>query len=348
MTLTRGCWRLALGAVLLAACDHTDSFTNPDRTQDGPYSAAAPVRLTFNTGEDLTPVVDTTGGTVLYAFDAIDVPGGDQCLALVPLAGGTRTDFCPRSATSRDSVERAEEPAWFDDGSVAYVRGVKGVGQDRDRALQLGTAPLSDPTRFTARLSFPLIAPSGIFEELASHLTPLGSGRLAYMGEVTLYVSCGQGCVLRDSVGREAAIVDMAGTSAPTIVPGTDYLTGLSAGPQPGDLVYTLYGDGRAYLRTAAGAVSVLHDFGTVAREVQYRGGRLAAVVNGDVSLLTSDTGEPFQLDFGGELAVVDIASSTTLLPAPGLVIRRVAISPDGRTFVMQTASKDLYRVEVP
>jgi len=350
MTLTRGCRRSALGLLLLAGCSQSEPFSNPDVGRDGPASPAAPVRLTYNVGPDLTPNIDPQGTRVLYAFTATGF-NGDQCLATLPVGGGTRTEYCPHSAAARDSIERAEEPAWVDGATLAYVRGVKGVGADRDHDLQLGTAPLADPSLFSPRLAFPFMAASGVIEELPTRLVPLGDGRLAYTGEVTLSLGCGQGCVIRDSVGREVAIVNLAGTDAPTIVPGTDYVTGLSSGPAAGDLVYTLVADGAVYLRTADGTVSVLHRFAEIAREVQYRSGRLAAVVGGDVTNLISDTGEPLQIDKGGRVEILDLASGTTLRPGPDdLLVRRLSLAPDGHSVVVQVGlqSADLYRLEAP
>jgi len=350
MTLTRGCWRSALGLLLLVGCSQSEPFSNPEVGSDGPASPAVPVRLTYNSGRDLTPAIDPQGTTLLYAFTAAGL-NGDQCLASMRVSGGTRMEYCPTSAASRDSIERAEEPAWLDDAMLAYVRGVKLVGADRDHDLQLGTAPLADPTGFTPRLAFPMTVPGGAMEELPTHLVPVGDGRVAYMGEVTLSFSCGKDCVIRDSVGREVAIVELAGSGPPTIVPGTDYVTGLSTGPAVGDLVYTLVADSAVYLRTSSGTVSVLHRFSEIAREVQYRSGRLAAVVGGDVTNLTSDTGEPLQIDKGGRLEVVDLASGTTQRPAPdGFLVRRLTLAPDARSVVVQVGleSADLYRVDVP
>lgn len=351
MTLTRGCTRSAMGLLLLAACSHSEPFSNPDQSNAGPFDATPPVRLTYNVGRDLTPAIDSAGTRVLYAYTAPENAGGDQCLAVMPLAGGTRTQYCPTSAGARDSTERAEEPAWLDGATVAYVRGVKSVDALPDRSLELGTAPFANPTQFTPLQPFPFVSPSGVFEELATHLTPLGNGRLAYMAEVTLSKDCGKGCVIRDSVGREVALVDLAGRGPPIIVPGTDYVTGLSAGPAAGDLVYTLVADSRAFLRTANGTVSVLCEFNGVAREVQYRNGRLAALVGGNVTNITSDTGEPFQVDSGGRLQVFDLASGTTSMPtSEDFLVRRLSLAPDGRTVVVQRGleSADLYRVEVP
>jgi hypothetical protein len=69
---------------------------------------------------------------VLWAFTQPGTPEVDQCLALLPAGRGTGREFCPRSAGSRDSTDRYEEPAWIDATTVALVRAGRRIGRDRD------------------------------------------------------------------------------------------------------------------------------------------------------------------------------------------------------------------------
>jgi hypothetical protein len=341
---------MMIGLSLLTACSQSEPFTNPDTRLDGPLDAAQPVRLTHNLGDDLTPAAHPTGTTLLYAFTQPGNPGGDQCLALLPEGGGTRQEFCPRSAGSRDSTDRYAEPAWIDSATVAVVRAARRIGRDRDDYLVLGTARAEDPVDVTARLRFPYATPAGIVHLFPTHVTPLGDGRVAYIAETQISnLPCGPCPFDWTHVGREIMVVDLAGSSPPTLVPGTDYPTGVSIGPNPGDLVFTLAGDTRAFRRAANGTVDVLHDFGAIARDVQWRAGRLAAIVGGNVFVLTSDLGELSQVDGGGQLEVVDVATGQSVLPAPSeLNARRPAFSPDGRAVFVQAQANDLYRVEAP
>jgi hypothetical protein len=350
MSFPRWSRRALAGISLLLACSHSEPFTNPDVGNDGPLDPAEPVRLTHNLGADLTPAAHPGGTTLLYAFTQPGTPGGDQCLALLPAGGGTRQEYCPTSAGSRDSTDRYEEPAWIDSTTLAVVRAAKLIGRARDDYLVLGTARAEDPVDVTARLRFPYVTPAGILHLYPTHVTSLGDGRVAYIAETQIsYLPCGPCPEDWTHVGREIMIVDLAGSAPPTRVPGTDYPTGVSIGPNPGDLVFTLAGDTRAFRRAADGAVDVLHDFGDIARDVQWRAGRLAAIVGGDVFVLTSDLGELSQVDGGGRLEVVDVATGQPVLPEESeLTARRPAFAPDARAVFVQAEADDLYRIEAP
>jgi hypothetical protein len=113
--------------------------------------------------------------------------------------------------------------------------------------------------------------------------------------------------------------------------------------------VFTIAGESRAYRRAADGSVDVLHDFGAIARDVQWRAGRLAAIVGGDVFVVTSGLGELSQIDGGGQLEVIDVVTGQSVLPvASELTSRRPSLAPDGRAAFVQAGSADLYRVEAP
>jgi hypothetical protein len=348
MRITRGCRGWLVTVLCLAGCSHSEPFTNPDRENEGPFSTAAPVRLTYNAGEDLTPAVDPSGATTLYAFTAPELPDGDQCLSDLPLAGGTATSLCPRSAGARDSTDRYERPAWLDDSTLVFLRGVRPAGGLRDQALALGTAPFADPSQFTPRLQFPFLDARGILQETGEFPTPLPDGRLAYVGMSTLFSpDCRQCATL---AGRGVYVLALSGTDPPTFVAGTASATGLSTGAEPGELLFTIVGDSRVYRRSADGTVTVVHDFGEIARSIQYRGGRLAAVIGGSVAVYATDAGELYQIDSGGRLAVHDLASGQTYLAPSTLIVQRLSLTPDGGSVVVSAdvPTTNLYRVDIP
>ncbi|MFL5505338.1 MAG: TolB family protein [Gemmatimonadales bacterium] len=352
MSLTRWQWLVLMCLPLVFACSQSEPFTNPDVGNDGPLSSAEPLRLTYNIGEDLTPAVRPDGTELLYAFTRPDIPGGDQCLALLPVGGGTQRDFCPNSFGSRDSSDRYAEPAWIDAATIAVVRASRRLGRDRDDYLVLGTAASADPAHVTARIAFPYSTAAGIIHLFPTHVTPLGDGRLAYIAETQLSGFDCLPCPFElTHAGRNIVIADLGGSGPPTVVPGTDYPTGLSSGPNPGELLFTLADDSRIYRRAADGSVDVLHDFGGIARDVAWHAGRLAVIVGGNVDVPRSELGEPSQQDGGGRLEVLDLATGESLLPTEsGLLSRRPSFAPDGHAVFVQTGSGaiDLYRVEVP
>jgi hypothetical protein len=348
-------WRrwLLVCASLTLACDHSEPFTNPDVVRHGPLSPAEPVRLTYSIGEDSTPAVHPDGASVLYSFTRPDIDGRDQCLALLPSAGGIQQEFCPRSVGSRDSTDRYVEPAWVDASTVVLVRAARRIGQVRDDYLVLGTATMAELEDVTARVRFPYATPAGLQHVAPTHITPLGDGGVAYIAETQI---SGLPCDVKDCpydrthAGREVMVVDLAGDGPPTRVPGMDFPTGLSVGPGAGDVLFTVADDSRVFRRAVDGTVDVLYDFGDVARDVTWRAGRLAAIVGGSLILYENVGGELSQVDGGGGLAVVDLATDELLLPADTtLRLRRPSFAPDGRAvFVQSGASADLYRVAVP
>ncbi|HEX5818765.1 MAG TPA: hypothetical protein VFY20_07795 [Gemmatimonadales bacterium] len=353
MSLSRWRRRAFACLALLTACSQSEPFTNPDVTNEGPLAPTEPLRLTYNIGEDSTPAAHPDGASLLYSFTRPDIQGRDQCLALLPAGGGTQRDLCPNSAGSRDSTDFYAEPAWIDGNTIALRRAARLIGRDRDDYVVLGTATAPDFQDVTARVRFPYSTPAGLVHLFPTHVTPLGGGRVAYIAETQLSgLPCGNPCPYDwTHAGREVMVVDLAGDGPPTSVPGTDYPTGLSLGPDAGDLLFTRADDSRVFRRAADGTVDVLHDFGAVARDVTWRAGRLAAIVGGDLLILTSVNGEPSQVDGGGTLAVVDLATGEPVLPADTtLRLRRPSLAPDGRAVFVQTGATavDLYRVAAP
>jgi hypothetical protein len=338
---------------LLAACSHSEPFTNPDVTNEGPLAPTEPLRLTYNIGEDSTPAVHPDGTSLLYAFTRPDIPGRDQCLALLPAGGGTQRDLCPSSQGARDSTDLYAEPAWIDANTIVLRRAARLIGRDRDDYVVLGTATAPDFEHVTARVRFPYSTPAGLVHVAPTLPTPLGDGRVAYVAETQLSgLPCSnQDCPYdRTHTGREVMVVDLAGDGPPSSIPGIDFPTGLSIGPNAGDILYTVADDSRVFRRSADGTVTELHDFGDVARDVTWRAGRLAAIVGGSLLQYSNANGDLSQVDGGGGLAVVDLATGELVLPADTtLRLRRPAFAPDGRAvFVQSGASADLYRVAVP
>src|SRR5262249_37434512 len=124
------------------------------------------------------------------------------------------------------------------------------------------------------------------------------------------------------------------------VVPGTTYASGVSAGPDAGEIWYTLGGDTRVYQRTlASGDVSVVHDFGAagIARDIQISGHRMTAVVGGRVSFVTDPALGPTQFDSGGVVHVVDLdTGADQTIDNPGIMFRRPALSPTGDRVVAE------------
>jgi hypothetical protein len=157
------------------------------------------------------------------------------------------------------------------------------------------------------------------------------------------------------------AIYDLAAGGLPAIVPGTTYASGVSPGPQAGEIYYTLGGDSRVYRRVlATGDVSVVYDFGAagIARDIQISGNKMTVVVGGSVAFVDDPALGPTQFDSGGILHVVDLTTGADhVLDPPDLLFRRPALSPAGDRIVAEgyrvlddfvSPAGDLYMLGAP
>lgn len=345
---------VALGALLLGACDHTPPSAPDAPTSQGPFSAAAPVRLTLNPGPDLTPAWATDGRSVWYAFQAFDRAGHDICLGLLPAGGGARqAEACQTlPATSADSFDTYTSPAVRGD-RLAWMRlttpanGVVPTGGD------LVVAPASATDQPVSVRHFPFTSASGRFHTLAASPAWLDDSTLVFAGQF-MFVT---GNPPRDSVltGRELVLVHLAAGGATTsVVGGTAGASSVAVGAAPGELYYTLDADSRIYrIQLPDTTPLVTYDFGGagVARDVSAAGPCLLAVVGGRLidSLYPSGLG---QTDQGGTVYLVENGIAGPVSPA-GTFWRSPALARDCRSFVGSAqdttgSPADLYRVDLP
>ncbi len=87
-------------------------------------------------------------------------------------------------------------------------------------------------------------------------------------------------------------------------------------------------------------------DFGTrIVREAEVAGGRLAAIVGGSVQFYELPGVGLLQVDNGGPIRVVDLATASEQVIQGSW--RQLALSPDGRRLVAVSGG-DLWLVTVP
>jgi hypothetical protein len=345
---------LAATAILLGACSHTPPGAPDAPTAQGPYSAAAPIRLTLNPGPDLTPAWAADGRSVWYAFQALDRAGRDICLGLLPAAGGTRQGEACQTlpAASADSFDTYTSPtvrgtrlAWM--RLTTPVNGVVPTGGD------LVVAPASAPDQVASVRHFPFTSASGRFHSLAASPAWLDDSTLVFAGQF-MFVT---GNPPRDTAlgGQELVLVHLAAGGATTsVVGGTQGASSVAAGTTPGELYYTLDADSRVYrIQLPDTTPLVAYDFGAagVARDVSVAGPCLLAVVGGQVSDSVYPSGLA-QSDAGGTVYLVENGIAGPVSPA-GTSWRSPALSPDCRSFVGSAADTtgrpaDLYRVDLP
>lgn len=334
------------------ACGHTDPFQDPDESNEGPFSPLVPIQLTYNPGPDLTPAFLPGDTLVLYSYLRYQSPDPNQCLAALPVGGGTRVnESCPRSAAALDSIERYESPVPLNDSIVVLVSSQRARGVDVDAVTLLGTAPWRTADQMTPRVEFPFTSLSGVYEISASYPSLLGGNELAYLAVVDLSACpgeepfCGAPSLLR--VGREVGQLNLETSAEPTILPGTDWVTSIGTGRTPGSVLLTRPFDTRVYERQPDGSTVTLYDFAELgaARDPSLVGNTLVAIVGGDVQRWTSNDGDTLQVDGGGNIALVNLTGGQRDVIA-GLFSRPV-LSADGRTLIAVTGD-DLYRFDIP
>jgi hypothetical protein len=353
-----------LGAVWLAAalvaCEHTAPFTPAAYTPTGPLGPGPSVRLTYNPGADLAPVWLPGGASILYIAERVDRLDRDQCLATMPSAGGSIARYVCHTSAPDDSVNAFERPALAVDGRIAYVRAsahrlpVRPVPPD---AQALVVATLADPNDATVLRPLAYTAPSGRIHQGIANVGWLSPNRLVYLGQRVTYPQACSSCP-PDTVrtGIEIMTLDMGGaTPVLTTVPGTDSASSVIVGGTGDTIYFTRNGDTRVYRYAfSSSQTDTVHDFGAagIARDLGLANGRLVAVVGGDVSYTVDPVLGAEQVDHGGALYFVTIASGGESAIGDGTSrFRRPALSPDGTlvvTEVWANGSPDLWLLGVP
>jgi len=332
-------------------------------TPTGPLGNAVPLRLTYNPGADLGPVWLPDGSGFFYTMERLDRSDRDRCLARMAAAGGTiEREICDLTPAADDSVDAYTGIGVAPDGKLAYVRATASLAvgwpvAPHDQQLVLGT--LTDP--YTVRVLLPSIpypSPSGRIHQGVAQVRWLSDSSLVYLGQQVSYPSVCMGCAVRDTLASGLEIVRLdfgSGTPVLHVLPGTDLASSVTVGG-PDTLFFTIIGDSRLFRLTLANdSVAVIHDFdsGNIARDVQVAGGRVLAIVGGNVSVIPDSIVGPMQRDSGGTIVLVDPASGTETPLVPLTQFRHPALSPDGRRIVAESyvggsRSTDLWLLETP
>lgn len=326
---------------MLLACDHSPPFSPGAYTPGAPRDSANPALLTRNAGVNERPVWDADGSGFYYTEQRADRPDHDRCLALMPRDGGTITrQICDNSAGGADSLNVLESPAIAADGSLAlYETSTRiGVAQLSPNFSALALTRIDEPTTIRVLQVTTFFGPTSRPVNAVSNIHWLSPTALLFLGEREIYRFC-LGCVA-DSVrsGQEIDRIDFGGaTPVVTALAGIDQASSFTL--VGGDSLYfTLNGDANVYLRVLpSGADSVIHTFGGIVRDVSVAAGRLAAVVGGDVAFFFDSTQSvPVQVDHGGDLHVVTLATGADTMVSDTLHTRRPALDLTGTRLVAE------------
>jgi len=347
-------------AAVVVACDHPAPFKPGDYTPNGPLGSGPAVRLTYNPGTDLAPIWLPGDSGIFYSAQRIDRVDLDRCFAVLSPTGGAISRYTCRTSAGDDSVDVFEGAVLDSSGQIAYVRArshrlpARPIAPD---VQALVVATLGDPNAVQVVRPVPYTAPSGRIHSALSHLGWLGPTRLVYLGERVTYPRPCSSCA-PDTVrtGVEVVTLDFSNaTPIVTVVPTTASASSVAVGATGDTIYFTRNGDSRVYRHVfSSNQTDTIHDFGVagIARDVGLANGRLVAVVGGNVSYAVDSVLGPSQVDAGGELHVVTLATGAeTVLGNASSRFRRPALSPGGTrvaTELWTGGSSDLWLLEVP
>jgi hypothetical protein len=340
--------RSTLLLLALTACEHTTPFVPGVYTPTGPLGAGNPVRLTYSSGVDERPVWLPSGNAFLYSqeqFGGLTGADRDRCLAQMSGGGGTITrEFCVTTDPLHDSLNALESPAVAGDGRMVYLRTsmlafLGRVGADHS-ALVLAT--LAGPLPGTVVQVVPFFdTTSHRSVDVVSDVQWLGANAVVFLAEQATYPApCGSCTPDTVRAGIEVDLLDLS-TNPPVVslVPNTDQASSVAV--VGGDTLYhTLNGSSMVLRRVGvAGTDTVIFDFGAAgpATDVTVAGGRIAAVVNGVLHLVTLATGT--------DSIISDLQT----------IVRHPAFAPGGNRLVAEvvpsvapTSSSDLWLWTLP
>jgi hypothetical protein len=218
--------RLAPALLLLAAaCGHSEPFGSVPSGSDGPFSSAAPARLTYNSFADSAASLTEDGNGLLYLYTGGS--NGDRCVGLIPPGGGTgRWQLCDTRADRADSVKSFSAPALGTDGRLLYQEALSRRGRTNPEATVLWLADSATP--FTRRALLTL--PANVGGRAISWFTDavwVGQDEfIARTGQLTFDAACGA-CPADTLL---AGVALMRGTITATgvtlaVIPGTVDIT---------------------------------------------------------------------------------------------------------------------------
>ncbi len=153
--------RMVVLSLAVAACEHAAPFDVPPAEPRGPFDAAIPRRLTFNTGDDRTPVL--VADTVIFSRFEPAREDQDRCFGFLPVAGGVLArSVCPGGPLPDDRQQIWSEPAVSPDGArIAYIAREGPIGSASTGSQVIVVAPLSAPGEATATFNGRVVLPDG-------------------------------------------------------------------------------------------------------------------------------------------------------------------------------------------
>lgn len=230
-------WPLFLLAV---ACGHSDPYqVSAIPASDSPFSGNVPIQLTFDDGKDRFPALTPDNQILWYSFQSRDRPDGDRCLASMPAAGGSRTEYCLPDVASLTRREGFDFPTPGPEGQLLYTRYVSDIGAFLSDSGTLMLADVNAPLQARPLLRLPANVDGAGFTYIG-RIRWVARDRIILVAEdMSVRRICGA-CTDKDTIYRGTALLE--GRITPTgaafaRIPGTDQANdfAISAG---GDSLY--------------------------------------------------------------------------------------------------------------
>jgi hypothetical protein len=352
---------LPLLPFLLAACTHSEPFRSGDVPDAGPRTPGAPLRLTYNSGRDLTPAWELAGSGLVYAFDRADHADRDRCIGVLPPEGGTqRATKCYPNDPAEDSTDVLDTPAPGPDGRLAWLEAHAARGEPQPPGREVRAGSLSSLDSGRSVLAFPFDSPSGQRLSTATHLAWLGNDALVFVGAAVVYSAPCTGCAPDTLVnGLEVDRIDLsASPPAVEVIPGTDSATSVWPAADGRSIYFTVRGDSRVYQRDlGAGTVTAIHDFAPdgIVRDAAVLDSVMVAVVGGRVQIIPSPNFGRIQVDSGGVLHLFDLRTGRdTALAVPASLVRHPALARSAGRIAVEVypdagaLTTDLWLFDIP
>ncbi len=365
---------LLLAPLALAACEHPSPGALRMPTDVGPWTTSLPRRLTFYALNDRNPSV--TNGVIAFARtgDAYAYPdytpyGREECLAFLPVEGGTITkEFCPSLLLSPADtfVNTWFEPSVSPDGKrLAYTwqRGsyASTLSLWEDLLVVTSADRPTDTTQIVTKVNY--IEPGVAVprhSDIAAKVSWVGNDRIRFLAtwERIFKVKANTTERKTDTTYVPLALMEMdLATKTLAAVPGGDSVIAYAAAPAGGIWVVR-EGDPSALLLLdpATGARTPVGRFSTAVIDLAAIGGLPVAVVS---PVYDTATGLPTDLILvlgGAAIERLDPATATsTYLTGFTGPVHRIVDAGNGR-FVAEIeqanvgagVSTDLWLLEFP
>jgi len=362
---------LTVASLALAGCEHGSPGVLEPSGDVGPFRSTLPRRLTFYDGDDRSPSV--TGNVLVFArqgdayVDRQYLPTGrEQCIAFLPLEGGTLQQvLCPHALIVPPDtfVHTWFEPALSPDGSrIAYMW----MRSTRIQALAFMDAYLTvnavdrpqDTTRVRARVGYVEAGVNPRHANIATRVTWVDAERIRFLAtfEHIIKVKGGGAERIDDTLYYPLALMEMdAATGAMHAIPGGDSVVAYATAPDGGIwLVRASDSAAVLHLDPATGARSLVGRFSSTVLDLIAVDGAPVAIVSPMLDLATA-----LQVPVvrgGGAVERLDLATGLLLRMTDfaGPVVRIAAAG--GRRFVAEVeranvpfgVPSDLWLLEVP